>query len=188
MFLAAPDCIDLLIRIMTSGNNISLNYFSPMEVFVLQIKTAGHSDLFSLHRQKYLGICPAGTSRQRTPFHQVHCLVFLHIIHLWRTVLRLFYPAPADKFRLEFCNTEYKSRFWRFRHHFNRTLAVGSFRADVSVSADYPLADSFRYRFLPLPNRQTSTRHRWHFASGRPADTARHCQPANACRSNLCAF
>ena len=23
MFLAAPDCIDLLIRIMTSGNNIS---------------------------------------------------------------------------------------------------------------------------------------------------------------------
>lgn len=27
MFLAAPDCIDLLIRIMTSGNNISLNYF-----------------------------------------------------------------------------------------------------------------------------------------------------------------
>lgn len=40
MFLAAPDCIDLLIRIMTSGNNISLNYFSPMEVFVLQIKTA----------------------------------------------------------------------------------------------------------------------------------------------------
>ena len=40
MFLAAPDCIDLLIRIMTSGNNISLNYFLPMEVFVLQIKTA----------------------------------------------------------------------------------------------------------------------------------------------------
>lgn len=40
MFLAAPDCIDLLIRIMTSGNSISLNYFSPMEVFVLQIKTA----------------------------------------------------------------------------------------------------------------------------------------------------
>ena len=116
----------------------------------------GHSDLFSLHRQKYLGIYPAGTSRQRTPFHQVHRLVFLHIIHLWRTVLRLFYPAPAGKFRLEFCHTEHKSRFWRFRHHFNRTLAVGSFRADVSVSADYPLANSFRYRFLPLRNRQTS--------------------------------
>lgn len=189
MFLAAPDCIDLLIRIMTSGNNISLNYFLPMEVFVLQIKTAVVLDILIcspyIAKNIWEFVLPALHDNER---RFIRSIVFLHIIHLWRTVLRLFYPAPADKFRLEFCNTEYKSRFWRFRHHFNRTLAVGSFRADVSVSADYPLADSFRYRFLPLRNRQTSTRHRWHFASGRPADTARHCQPANACRSNLCAF
>lgn len=49
MFLAAPDCIDLLIRIMTSGNNISLNYFSPMEVFVFF-----HRWKFSFYRSKRL--------------------------------------------------------------------------------------------------------------------------------------
>ena len=40
MFLVAPYFIDWLIEIIISNNNIALNYFSPMEIFVLQIKTA----------------------------------------------------------------------------------------------------------------------------------------------------
>ncbi len=45
MFLAAPYFMNLLIKIMIADNNISLNYFSPMEVFILQIKMAVVLDL-----------------------------------------------------------------------------------------------------------------------------------------------
>ncbi len=44
-YLAAPYGISLLIKIMVGNNNITLNYFSPMEVFILQIKTAFVLDL-----------------------------------------------------------------------------------------------------------------------------------------------
>lgn len=40
MFLIAPYAMDILIKIMISGRDISLNFFSPMEVFLLQIKMA----------------------------------------------------------------------------------------------------------------------------------------------------
>ena len=40
MFLAAPYVMDALIKIMLQNNEIRLNFFSPTEVFVLQIKTA----------------------------------------------------------------------------------------------------------------------------------------------------
>lgn len=45
MFLAAPYCMNLLIKVMITDNNIALNYFSPMEVFILQIKMAVVLDL-----------------------------------------------------------------------------------------------------------------------------------------------
>lgn len=45
MFLTAPYCMNLLIKIMITDNNIALNYFSPMEVFILQIKMAVVLDL-----------------------------------------------------------------------------------------------------------------------------------------------
>lgn len=45
MFLAAPACMNGLIKIMIGGNDVSLNYFSPMEVFILQIKIAVVLDL-----------------------------------------------------------------------------------------------------------------------------------------------
>ena len=45
MFFAAPCCIGWLIKIMIGNHNISLNYFSPLEVFILQIKTAVVLDL-----------------------------------------------------------------------------------------------------------------------------------------------
>lgn len=45
MFAAAPYAIESLIKIMMSGHQISLNYFSPMEVFILQVKTAVVLDL-----------------------------------------------------------------------------------------------------------------------------------------------
>lgn len=40
MFLAAPYIMNLLIKIMIGQNKIALNYFAPMEIFILQIKIA----------------------------------------------------------------------------------------------------------------------------------------------------
>lgn len=45
MFLAAPWCMNGLIKVIIGGNDVSLNYFSPMEVFILQIKIAVVLDL-----------------------------------------------------------------------------------------------------------------------------------------------
>lgn len=36
----APKCLNLLIKLLIRDNNIALNYFSPVEVFLLQIKLA----------------------------------------------------------------------------------------------------------------------------------------------------
>jgi len=40
MFWVAPSVMNILIEVMMSKNNITLHYFSPMEVFILQLKTA----------------------------------------------------------------------------------------------------------------------------------------------------
>ena len=40
LLLVAPKCLDFFINLVLRGNNISLNYFSPAEVFIIQIKFA----------------------------------------------------------------------------------------------------------------------------------------------------
>lgn len=40
MFWLSPKVLHFLIKILISNNNIQLNYFAPMEVFILQIKLA----------------------------------------------------------------------------------------------------------------------------------------------------
>lgn len=40
MLFAAPKCLDLFIKLIIKDNNIALNYFSPAEVFLIQIKIA----------------------------------------------------------------------------------------------------------------------------------------------------
>lgn len=40
MLLVAPKCLDIFIKLILRGNNIALNYFSPAEVFIIQIKFA----------------------------------------------------------------------------------------------------------------------------------------------------
>ncbi len=39
-FFLAPKALSYIIKIILNGQNITLNYFSPVEVFMLQIKTA----------------------------------------------------------------------------------------------------------------------------------------------------
>ncbi len=40
MFFIAPYIINALIRVMIAENDVTLNFFTPMEVFILQLKTA----------------------------------------------------------------------------------------------------------------------------------------------------
>lgn len=40
MLFVAPKCLDVFIKMILKGNNIALNYFSPAEVFIIQIKFA----------------------------------------------------------------------------------------------------------------------------------------------------
>lgn len=40
MLFLAPRCLDLFIKLIIKNNNIALNYFSPAEVFLIQIKVA----------------------------------------------------------------------------------------------------------------------------------------------------
>ncbi|MBR6162610.1 twin-arginine translocase subunit TatC [bacterium] len=39
-FFISPKVLNFLIKVLVSDNNITLNYFAPMEVFILQIKLA----------------------------------------------------------------------------------------------------------------------------------------------------
>lgn len=45
LFFAAPYVIDILIKLLIGNHDIALNYFSPMEVFILQIKVAAVLDI-----------------------------------------------------------------------------------------------------------------------------------------------
>lgn len=40
MLFAAPKCLEVFIKLIIKENNIALNYFSPAEVFLIQIKMA----------------------------------------------------------------------------------------------------------------------------------------------------
>lgn len=40
LLFLAPKCLDVFIKLILRGNDISLNYFSPVEVFLIQIKFA----------------------------------------------------------------------------------------------------------------------------------------------------
>ena len=40
IFFITPYVMDLLIKVMMAENEVTLNFFSPMEVFILQLKTA----------------------------------------------------------------------------------------------------------------------------------------------------
>lgn len=69
MFLVSPYCMDRLIKIIIGGNNISLNYFSPMEIFILQVKIAVVLDLLLcfpyIARQVWKFLLPALYENER---------------------------------------------------------------------------------------------------------------------------
>ena len=69
LFLVAPYFMDWLIDIIIGDNDVTLNYFSPMEVFILQIKMALVLDILVcfpyIARQVWLFVLPALYDNER---------------------------------------------------------------------------------------------------------------------------
>ncbi len=69
LFFAAPYVLDLLIHFIIGQNEVTLNYFSPMEVFILHIKIALVLDLLVcfpyIARQVWLFLLPALYEHER---------------------------------------------------------------------------------------------------------------------------
>ena len=69
MFFCAPYVIDILLKVITAGHPIALNFFAPMEVFMLQIKTALVLDILIcfpyIARNIWLFVLPALYDNER---------------------------------------------------------------------------------------------------------------------------
>ena len=114
LFLVAPYFMDWLIKIMIGKNNISLNYFSPMEVFILQIKVAVVLDFLCcfpyIARQIWQFIVPALYEHERK---FIKSIVFssssLFIIGV---LFCLFFILPLIiNFGISFSTSEIKAMF-----------------------------------------------------------------------------
>lgn len=98
MFLTAPYCMNLLIKIMITDNNIALNYFSPMEVFILQIKMAVVLDLllcFPYMAKKIWEFLLPGLLENERQFVQVNRFEFQFIIYYRRFILPVLHFASG---------------------------------------------------------------------------------------------
>lgn len=69
-FLISPKALSFIIKILVGNNNITLNYFTPMEVFILQIKLAFLIDIIIcfpyISKQLWNFILPALYEKEKT--------------------------------------------------------------------------------------------------------------------------
>ena len=98
LFLATPYCISWLIKVMIGEHNIALNYFSPMEVFILQIKTAVVLDLLVcspyIAKQIWNFVLPALHDDERRFIKAVRLSHNFHIVFTFKRcecVLSIFF-------------------------------------------------------------------------------------------------
>lgn len=114
MFLVAPKCLDFFIKLIVRDNNVVLNYFSPVEVFLIQIKIALVLDLI---------ICFPYIAKQiwnfLVPALYEHEKKFVHSIALTSTTLFvlgiafcLFFILPLIiRFGMSFATTNIQAVF-----------------------------------------------------------------------------
>lgn len=114
LFLFAPYFMDCLIKIMIGKNNISLNYFSPMEVFILQIKIAIVLDFLCcfpyIARQIWQFIVPALYENERK---FIKSIVFISsALFIIGVLFCLFFILPLIiNFGISFSTSEIKAMF-----------------------------------------------------------------------------
>ena len=96
IFLISPKCLNILIKILIKDNNIALNYFSPIEVFLLQIKLAFVVDIILcfpyMARQVWKFFAPALYENERK---FIKSIVFLStLLFLIGSLFCLFVILP----------------------------------------------------------------------------------------------
>lgn len=114
LFLVAPYFMDCLIKIMIGKNNVSLNYFSPMEVFILQIKIAVVLDFLCcfpyIARQIWQFVVPALYENERK---FIKSIVFSSsALFIIGVLFCLFFILPLIiNFGISFSTSEIKAMF-----------------------------------------------------------------------------
>lgn len=114
MFLAAPYCMRALIKIMIGANEIALNYFSPMEVFMLQIKTAVVLDLLAcfpyIARTLWNFIVPALYEHERRFIRSI--VLASSLLFVTGVLFCIFFILPLlINFGVSFASSEIKAVF-----------------------------------------------------------------------------
>ncbi len=112
LFFAAPYCLDLLIHFIIGQNEVTLNYFSPMEVFILQIKIALVLDLLVcfpyIARQVWLFLLPALYEHERKFIKSI--VLTSSCLFICGVLFCLFFILPLlVNFGLSFSSAEIKA-------------------------------------------------------------------------------
>lgn len=112
LFFAAPYCLDLLIHFIIGKNEVTLNYFSPMEVFILQIKITLVLDLLVcfpyIARQFWLFLLPALYEHERKFIKSV--VLTSSALFICGVLFCLFFILPLlVNFGLSFSTAEIKA-------------------------------------------------------------------------------
>ena len=114
LFLVAPYFMDWLIKIMIGKNNVSLNYFSPMEVFILQIKIAVVLDFLCcfpyIARQIWQFVVPALYENERKFIKSI--VLSSSALFIIGVLFCLFFILPLIiNFGISFSTSEIKAMF-----------------------------------------------------------------------------
>lgn len=114
LFLVAPYFMDCLIKIMIGKNNVSLNYFSPMEVFILQIKIAVVLDFLCcfpyIARQIWQFVVPALYENERKFIKSI--VLSSSALFIIGVLFCLFFILPLIiNFGISFSTSEIKAMF-----------------------------------------------------------------------------
>ncbi len=113
-FFIAPYALKYLIKILIGSNNITLNYFSPIEVFILEIKLALIIDLiFSfpyIAKKLWDFILPALYENERKFIKTI--VVFSSLLFVFGVLFCIFIILPfIINFGLSFSNGDIKAIF-----------------------------------------------------------------------------
>ena len=114
LFFIAPYVINGLIKVLIGENDVSFNYFSPMEVFILQIKVAVVLDFLCcfpyIVKQVWQFILPALYDNER---HFVKSMVFISSsLFLIGVLFCIFFILPLIiSFGISFATPDIKAMF-----------------------------------------------------------------------------
>ena len=112
LFYLAPYCLDLLLKVILDSAKVTLNYFSPMEVFILHIKIALVLDLAVcfpyIARQIWLFILPALYDHERKFIKSI--VLVSSVLFILGAMFCLFFIMPLlIGFGLSFATPEIKA-------------------------------------------------------------------------------